>query len=65
MLSAPAVLAMLLVTAYPIGYAVVLSFQRFDLRFPDEREFVGFSNYIDVLTSPCGGRTLPTPSASR
>ena len=51
MLSAPAALMMLLVTAYPIGYAIVLSFQRFDLRFPDEREFVGLSNYIDVLTS--------------
>ena len=51
MLTAPAALMMLLVTAYPIGYAVVLSFQHFDLRFPDEREFVGLSNYIDVLTS--------------
>lgn len=51
MLTAPAALAMLLVTAYPIGYAIVLSFQRFDLRFPDERGFVGLGNYIDVLTS--------------
>ncbi len=51
MLSAPAALMMLLVTAYPIGYAIVLSFQRLDLRFPDEREFVGLGNYVDVLTS--------------
>ena len=51
MLTAPAALMMLLVTAYPIGYAVVLSFQHFDLRFPDEREFVGLGNYGDVLTS--------------
>lgn len=51
MLTAPAALMMLLVTAYPIGYAIVLSFQHFDLRFPDEREFVGLSNYVDVLTS--------------
>lgn len=51
LLCAPAVLAMLLVTAYPIIYAFILSLQHFDLRFPDEREFVGLSNYVDVLTS--------------
>ena len=50
-LCAPAVIAMLLVTGWPILYALYLSFQRFDLRFPDEKEFVGFSNYSDVLTS--------------
>jgi multiple sugar transport system permease protein len=50
-LCAPAVIAMLLVTGYPIGYAIYLSLQKFDLRFPDEKEFVGLSNYIDVLGS--------------
>jgi len=52
MLCAPAVIAMLLVTAYPIAYALWLSLQRSDLRFPDEAEFVGLANYISVLTSP-------------
>jgi multiple sugar transport system permease protein len=51
MLCAPAVIAMLVVTGYPIGYAVYLSLQKFDLRFPDDKEFVGLSNYSDVLTS--------------
>src|SRR3990170_2283098 len=51
MLCAPAVIAMLIVTGYPIGYAVYLSLQRFDLRFPDDKEFVGLSNYTDILTS--------------
>ncbi len=51
MLCAPAVLAMVAVTAYPIGYALYLSVQRADLRFPDDREFVGLSNYISVLSS--------------
>jgi multiple sugar transport system permease protein len=51
MLCAPAVLAMLLVTAYPIAYAVVLSLQDVDLRFPDEGGFAGLSNYSSVLTS--------------
>jgi multiple sugar transport system permease protein len=51
LLCAPAALVMLLVTGYPIGYAVWLSFQRFDLKYPDEREFVGLDNYITVLTN--------------
>ena len=49
MLCAPAVTVMLLVTAYPIGYAIWLSLQRYDLRFPDETEFVGLRNYGAVL----------------
>ena len=51
MLCAPAVLAMLLVTAYPIGYAIVLSLQELDLRFPEEGGFAGLANYEAVLTS--------------
>jgi multiple sugar transport system permease protein len=51
MLCAPAVIAMVLVTGYPIGYAVYLSLQKYDLRFPDDKEFVGLANYSDVLTS--------------
>jgi multiple sugar transport system permease protein len=52
MLCAPAVIAMLLVTAYPIGYAFVLSLQHIDLRFPDQGGWAGLSNYQTVLTSP-------------
>ncbi len=51
LLCAPAVIAMLAVTAYPIGYAIVLSVQQIDLRFPDEGGFVGFDNYTSVLSS--------------
>ena len=50
-LCAPAVIAMLLVTAYPIGYAIVLSLQEVDLRFPEEGGFVGLENYVSVLSS--------------
>ena len=50
LLCAPAVLVMVAVTAYPIGYAIWLSLQRYDLRFPDDKEFVGFDNYTSVLT---------------
>jgi len=51
LLLAPAVLAMLAVTAYPIAYALWLSLQRYDLRFPDDRHFVGLDNYAAVLGS--------------
>ncbi|GLH98903.1 carbohydrate ABC transporter permease [Phytohabitans aurantiacus] len=51
LLCAPAAIVMVAVTAYPILYSVWLSLQRFDLKFPDEREFVGLSNYITVLSN--------------
>jgi multiple sugar transport system permease protein len=51
MLCAPAVIAMLAVTAYPIGYAFVLSLQDVDLRFPSEGGWVGLDNYVTVLSS--------------
>ena len=53
---------MLLVTGYPICYAIYLSLQRYDLRFPDDKEFVGLSNYVDVLTRARGGRMCSTRS---
>jgi multiple sugar transport system permease protein len=51
MLCAPAVVAMLLVTAYPIIYAIALSMQKLDLRFPGEGGFIGLDNYGTVLSS--------------
>jgi multiple sugar transport system permease protein len=51
LLCAPAVIVMLAVTGYPIVYAIYLSLQRFDLRFPNDKEFVGLSNYTEVLSS--------------
>src|SRR5215467_6218279 len=51
MLCAPAVIVMLAVTAYPIIYAFILSLQKLDLRFPEQTEFIGLSNYGTVLSS--------------
>src|SRR4051812_40327741 len=51
LLCAPAVIVMVLVTGYPIVYTIILSLQRYDLRFPDDREFVGLANYVTVLKS--------------
>ncbi|MGV9791992.1 carbohydrate ABC transporter permease [Gordonia sp. NPDC003422] len=49
-LVAPAAIMMLLVTGYPILYAVWLSLNKASLSAPGEREFVWFSNYVTVLT---------------
>jgi multiple sugar transport system permease protein len=51
LLCAPAAIVMLAVAGYPIGYAIYLSLQRSDLRFPAAQKFIGFDNYVSVLTS--------------
>ncbi|WP_031433270.1 carbohydrate ABC transporter permease [Methylomarinum vadi] len=58
LLCAPAVLAMLLVTGYPILNAFWLSLHRFDLRFPEQSQFVGLANYASVLGSEVWWRAL-------
>jgi len=50
LLIAPAVVLMLAVTAYPIGYAVWLSLQRYNLATPNDTSFVWLQNYITVLS---------------
>jgi multiple sugar transport system permease protein len=57
-LCAPAIIVMLAVTAYPIGYAVYLSLQRYDLRFPNAAKFIGLENYGTVLASTYWWRAL-------
>jgi multiple sugar transport system permease protein len=51
-LSAPAFIVMIVVTAYPLVYAVVLSLYKYRLTDPAGREFVGLNNYFTVLTDP-------------
>jgi multiple sugar transport system permease protein len=51
MLCAPAVAIMALVAVYPIVYAIWLSFQRYDLRFPQDKAWVGVDNYTTILSS--------------
>ncbi|MEH3141140.1 MAG: sugar ABC transporter permease [Mycobacterium kyogaense] len=51
-LTLPSYIVMLLVTAYPLGYALVLSLYNFRLTDPEGRSFVGLSNYGVILTDP-------------
>jgi multiple sugar transport system permease protein len=51
LLCAPAVIVMIAVTAYPVGYAIYLSLERYNLALPQATKFIGFSNYGAVLSS--------------
>ncbi|MGE2734262.1 carbohydrate ABC transporter permease [Mycolicibacterium vaccae] len=51
-LTLPSYVVMLLVTAYPLGYALVLSLYNFRLTDPEGRSFVGLGNYGVILTDP-------------
>ncbi len=51
-LSAPSLIVMVLVTAYPLGYALVLSLYNYRLTDPGGREFVGLNNYLVILSDP-------------
>ena len=49
-LVAPAVVLMLVVTAWPMLQALYLSLFRYRLTAPDDKEFVGLGNYLTILT---------------
>ncbi|REF32034.1 carbohydrate ABC transporter permease [Calidifontibacter indicus] len=51
-LAGPAFVVMLLVTLYPIGYAIYLSLFNYRLTDPAGRKFVGLQNYITALGDP-------------
>jgi multiple sugar transport system permease protein len=50
LLIAPAIILMLAVTAYPIGYAVWLSLLRYNMAEPGDTAFIGLGNYQTILT---------------
>ncbi len=51
-LVAPALVLMLVVTAFPMMRALYLSLFSYTLAAPEEREFVGLGNYVIALTDP-------------
>jgi multiple sugar transport system permease protein len=51
-LVAPAIVLMLVVTAFPMLRAIYLSTFDYALTAPDDREFVGLSNYLTALGDP-------------
>jgi multiple sugar transport system permease protein len=57
-LVAPAVVLMLLVTAYPMLRALYLSLFQYRATAPDDRAFIGIDNYVTVLTDPLWWRDV-------
>ncbi len=51
-LVAPAIVLMLVVTAFPMLRAIYLSTFDYALTAPDDREFVGLGNYLTALSDP-------------
>jgi multiple sugar transport system permease protein len=51
-LVAPALILMLIVTAFPMLRALYLSLFSYSLTAPDDREFVGLANYATALSDP-------------
>jgi multiple sugar transport system permease protein len=51
LLCLPTVILLLVVAGAPMGYAIYLSLERYDLRFPMEQKFIGLSNYGTVLAN--------------
>lgn len=58
LLCSPALLAMLLVCAYPIAFTAWLSLFRYDLRFPKQNAFAGLANYAVALRSEIWWKAL-------
>jgi ABC-type sugar transport system permease subunit len=50
LLAGPALIAMIAILIYPLGYSFVMSFYRWDLSAPSQ-SFIGLSNYRDMLTN--------------
>jgi multiple sugar transport system permease protein len=48
----PAIIVMLIVTAFPMLRALYLSLFSYSLTAPEDREFVGLSNYMTALSDP-------------
>jgi len=56
-LVAPAIVLMLVVTAFPMIRALYLSLFNYSLTAPEDREFVGLGNYLTALTDPLFWKT--------
>lgn len=48
-LLAPTILILLVFLGIPIGYAIVMSFQKIELTISTDRSWAGFDNYIELL----------------
>lgn len=50
LMNVPALIAILALVAYPIGYSFWLSLQHYNLKVPAAQAFVGLGNYVSLFT---------------
>jgi multiple sugar transport system permease protein len=50
LMNVPALIVILALVAYPIGYSFWLSLQRYNLKQPAAQAFIGFNNYVSLLS---------------
>lgn len=48
----PALILTIVIMLYPLGFALVASFEHYELARPDEQAFVGLANYLWTLQNP-------------
>ncbi len=51
LLNVPSIALILALIAYPVGVSLWTSLRRYNLRRPGQFDFIGLSNYIDILSS--------------
>lgn len=51
LMNAPMIITLLLISAFPIVYSFWISLQKYNLRQPNDIRFIGFDNYINVLSN--------------
>ena len=51
LINVPSIALILALIAYPVGLSLWTSLRRYNLRRPEQFDFVGLGNYIDILTS--------------
>ena len=52
LLNAPAIIALVLLAAYPILYSAWISLHKYNLKRPKVFDFIGLENYASILESP-------------
>jgi multiple sugar transport system permease protein len=59
---APWLIGFFLLTVYPMGYSLLLSFTDYDFTQPNSTQFIGLSNYVKMFGSLFGLSDFTTPS---
>jgi multiple sugar transport system permease protein len=63
LMNVPALVVILSLIAFPIGYSFWLSLQRYNLKQPGLRRFLGLSNYVELFGDPAFRNSITVSAA--